>query len=94
LAPGIWKKRAEGKRFPCRRVYSLVLYEQRQSMVLELHCRKAGRKREGKRERDWPWSRGGKGERERGERLVSKKAERECKRERERERGRVRKVKA
>jgi hypothetical protein len=32
-------------------------------MVLELYCRKAGGKREGKRERYWPWSRGEKGER-------------------------------
>jgi hypothetical protein len=31
------------------------LDQQRQSMVLEPYCRKAGRKREGKkRERDWP----------------------------------------
>jgi hypothetical protein len=43
------------------------LDEQRQSMALEFYCRKAGGKREGKRERDWPWhmKRGGKGERER-----------------------------
>jgi hypothetical protein len=34
-------------------------------MVLELYCRKAGGKREGKRERDWPWPRGEKGEKER-----------------------------
>ena len=34
------------------------LDEQRQSMVLELYCRKAGGKREGrKRERGWPWPR-------------------------------------
>ena len=32
------------------------LDEQRQSMVLELYCRKAETKREGKkRERGWPW---------------------------------------
>jgi hypothetical protein len=31
-------------------------------MVLELYCRKAGRKRECKRERDRPWPRGEKGE--------------------------------
>jgi hypothetical protein len=38
----------------------------RQSIVLELYCRKAGRKRKGgKRERDWPWPRGAKGEKER-----------------------------
>jgi hypothetical protein len=35
-------------------VFNLGLDEQRQSMVLELYCRKAGRKREHKRERDWP----------------------------------------
>jgi hypothetical protein len=35
-------------------------------MVLELYCRKAGRKRKGrKRERDQPWRRGEKGEKER-----------------------------
>jgi hypothetical protein len=34
-------------------------------MVLEFYCRKAGRKREGKRERGWPWPRGEKGEKER-----------------------------
>jgi hypothetical protein len=33
------------------------LDEQRQSMVLELYCRKAERKREG-RERGWPWPQG------------------------------------
>ena len=39
------------------------LDEQRQSMVLELYCRKAGRKREGrKRERGQPWPRGERGE--------------------------------
>jgi hypothetical protein len=41
------------------------LGEQRQSMVLELYCRKAGGKRKGKRERDLPWPRGEKGKRER-----------------------------
>ena len=42
------------------------LDEQRQSMVLELYCRKAGRKREGrKRERGRPWPCGERGE-ERG----------------------------
>jgi hypothetical protein len=43
------------------------LDEQRQSMVLELYCRKAGGKREdGKRERGRPWPRGeGEGERRR-----------------------------
>jgi hypothetical protein len=35
-------------------------------MVLELYCRKAGGKerRWKERERDWPWPRGGKGEKE------------------------------
>jgi hypothetical protein len=42
------------------------LDEQRQSMVLELYCRKAEGKRKGrKRKREWPWPRGGEGERER-----------------------------
>jgi hypothetical protein len=47
-------------------VLSLGLDEQRQSMVLELYCRKAEGKRKGrKRERDWPWPRGEKGGKER-----------------------------
>ena len=56
-------------------VFSLGLDEQRQSLVLELYCRKAGEKRKG-RERDRPWPRGAKGkkEKEREERLESKKA--------------------
>jgi hypothetical protein len=37
------------------------LDEQRQSMVLEFYCRKAGRK-ERKREGDRPWPRGERGE--------------------------------
>jgi hypothetical protein len=41
------------------------LDEQRQSMILELYYRKAGRKRKGKRERNRSWPRGEKGERER-----------------------------
>jgi hypothetical protein len=48
------------------------LDEQRLFMVLELYDRKAGGKKEGRkeRERDWPWPRGKKGERrEREERL-------------------------
>ena len=51
------------------------LDEQRQSMVLKLYCRKAERKREGKKEGDWPWLGGekGKGGREGGlERRVKK----------------------
>jgi hypothetical protein len=40
------------ERFPPARVSTADLDEQRLSMVLELYCRKAGRKREGrKRER-------------------------------------------
>jgi hypothetical protein len=39
------------------------LDEQRQYMVLELYCRKAGGRREGrKRERGQPWPRGERGE--------------------------------
>ena len=34
------------------RVLSLVLDEQKQAMILEIYCRKAGVKREGKRERE------------------------------------------
>jgi hypothetical protein len=34
-------------------------------MVLELYCRKARGKRKGRKERDWLWPRGEKGERER-----------------------------
>jgi hypothetical protein len=58
------------------RVFSPVLHDQRQSMVLELYCKKTGEKRKDKRrERDWPWPRGEKGEgKEREERLESKKA--------------------
>jgi ribosomal protein L15 len=55
------------------RVLSQSLDEQRQSMVLELYCRKAvGGGIE--RERDWPSPRGKKGQKEREERLESKKA--------------------
>ena len=40
-------------------------------MVLEFYCRKAGGKREGrKRERDWPWLRGEKGEKKRERRKL------------------------
>lgn len=45
------------------RVSAAGLDEQRQSMVLELYCRKREGKRE--RERDQQWPRGGKWERER-----------------------------
>jgi hypothetical protein len=53
-------------------------------MVLELYYRKAGGKREGRKERDWPWPRGKKGERkEREERLENKREREEKKRQRE-----------
>jgi hypothetical protein len=56
----------------------LGLDEQRQSLVLELYCRKAGGKERKWKERDRPWPRGEKGEREREreERLESKKERR------------------
>jgi hypothetical protein len=63
-------------------VFSPGLDEQRQSMVLELYCRKAGGKREERRARER--------ERERGRQAMAKR--REGGRERERER--VRKMKA
>ena len=44
-------------------------------MVLELYCRKPGGKREGKRERDWPWPCG-----EREERIGRRRARDENKR--------------
>jgi hypothetical protein len=51
-------------------VFSPGLDEQRQSMVLELYCRKAGGKREDKkREKDQPWPRGEKGEGKRKKRI-------------------------
>ena len=56
-------------------------------MVLELYCRKAGGKREGKRKRDWPWERGEKGEREREERLESRREREEESERREERRG-------
>ena len=62
------------------RVLSPGLDEQRQSMVLELYCRKAGEREKVERERDQPCPRG-----EKGERRERRKA---------RVRGRVRKVKA
>ena len=42
-------ERAEGESFPHRRECAAGLDEQRQSMVLELYCRKAGGKREGRK---------------------------------------------
>ena len=61
------------------------LDEQRQSMVLELYYRKAGRKREGRRERerDWSWPRGEKGKRR--ERRMARVRGREQEGERARE---------
>ena len=59
-------KRAEGERFPMQaRVLKSGLDKQRQSMVLELYCRKAGEREKVERERDQPWPRGEKGEKER-----------------------------
>ena len=45
-------ERAEGERFPHRRECAAGLDVQRQSIVLELYCRKAGGKREGRKERE------------------------------------------
>ena len=78
-APGLWEKglRERGKH---GRVCAAGLDEQRQSMVLELYCRKAGGKREGrKRERRAMDKKrdGGKGGRE--ERLESKREREESK---------------
>ena len=50
------------------------LDEQRQSMVLELYCRKAGRKERKWKERNWPWPCGEK--REGKERKRSREQER------------------
>ena len=47
---------------PSRQPYTFIYF----FMVLELYCRKAGRKREDrKRERGWPWPRGERRGRER-----------------------------
>ena len=61
------------------RVLSLDLDEQRQSMVLELYCRKAGGKRKGKKRKgDGQWPRRGKGQRrERRKTRVRGETERE-----------------
>ena len=67
----IWEE-GRGREVPTQvRVLSPGLDEQRQSMVLELYCRKTGGKREGKRERerDQAWPRGEKREKEREERI-------------------------
>jgi hypothetical protein len=49
------------------------LDEQRLSMVLELYYRKAGGQREGRKERDWSWPRGKKGEGRERERRKDRK---------------------
>jgi hypothetical protein len=81
--PQRYRKRGQGEKVPMQvRVFNPVLYDQRQSTVLELYCRKTGGKRKGrKRERPAMAKRRERGKGEREERL-------ECKRER------VRKVKA
>jgi hypothetical protein len=73
LAPEI-PEEGRGREFPTQaRVLSPGL-EQKQSMVLEVFCRKAGRKRKGrKRERDWPWLRGEKGEKKRERRKLKER---------------------
>ena len=77
--PWGYGKEGLGSEVPTQaRVCAAGLDKQRLSMVLEYYYRKAGVKREGKRERerDWPWPRGEKGkkgEREREERLESMK---------------------
>jgi hypothetical protein len=66
LGPGWSAGRSSGKRLNAESLSycssTAGLDEQRQSMVLELYCRKAGRKREGRKRRDWPWPRGERGE--------------------------------
>ena len=60
-------ERADGERFPNRRICAVGLDEQRLSMVLVRYYRKAGGRREGKREREASHGqeeRRGKGERE------------------------------
>jgi hypothetical protein len=53
LGPGDTGREGRGKEgrwvVPMQIVFSLGLDEQRQSMVLELYCRKAGGKRKGKK---------------------------------------------
>jgi hypothetical protein len=45
-ASGVWERGMREERFPtAMRVSAVDLDEQRDSMVLELYCRKAGRKR-------------------------------------------------
>ena len=68
-APGLWEKglRERGKH---GRVCAAGLDEQRQSMVLELYCRKAGRKRKGRKRKRLAMSE----RRERGKRRERRKA--------------------
>jgi hypothetical protein len=75
LAPEI-QEESRGREVPMQvRVFSPDLDGQRQSMVLELYCRKEGGKRKGrKRERPAMAKRGEGGKGEREERLESKKA--------------------
>jgi hypothetical protein len=73
-----------GREVPTQvRVSAVGLYEHRQSMVLELYCRKAGEKREG-RERGRERKRGREGERE-GKREGQRERERERRKEERRE---------
>jgi hypothetical protein len=64
--PGVLRERAEGREVPTQMRVSAA--EQRLSMVSELHYRKAGGKREGRKERyqPWPSGEGGGKEREKG----------------------------
>ena len=67
---------------------SVGLDEQRLSMVLELYYRKTGGEREGRKDRDWPWPRGKKGERrerERQERLENEREKEERRKKTKRE---------
>jgi hypothetical protein len=61
----------------------MVGLEQRWSMVLELYCRKSERKREGKRERGWPWPCGEKAEGRKKQRARDESKKDESLRERE-----------
>ena len=64
--PQSYRREGRGREVPMQaRVFSLGLDEQRQSMVLELYCRKAGVREKVERERDWPWPRREKWEKER-----------------------------
>ena len=64
LLPQGYGREGLGKEVPTQaRVCTVGLDEQRLSMVLELYYRKTGGEREGRKDRDWPWPRGKKGER-------------------------------